>query len=67
MDRGATVPDVTSGRHRVRDRLAEYLAKGYVPYDHSRFGEGSASITLEYSADDFAICACASSRLICEV
>lgn len=51
MLRGASDPSARSGRYPPREGLAEYLARGYVP-DTLR---GSASITLEYAADDFAI------------
>ena len=55
MDRGASSPAARSGGHVVREGLADYLAKGYVPHSSSRSGQQSASITLEYATDDFAI------------
>jgi predicted alpha-1,2-mannosidase len=55
MDRGASDPDARSGGHLVREGLADYLAKGWVPFSSSRTGAGSASITLEYATDDFAV------------
>lgn len=51
MIKGATQPDTLSGKHIVREALSEYLSKGYV----SSSTPGSASITLEYAVDDFAI------------
>ena len=51
MDRGASAPDTTSAGHPVREGLESYLSKGYVSSDDW----GSASITLEYAIDDFAI------------
>jgi predicted alpha-1,2-mannosidase len=59
MDRGASDPSARSGGHPVRERLAAYLEKGYVPYSGSRTGAQSASITLEYATDDFAVAALA--------
>ena len=47
MDKGASQPGVTSGGPQVRGGLKDYLGLGYVP--------GSASITLEYDSDDFAL------------
>jgi predicted alpha-1,2-mannosidase len=55
VDRGASVPGTRSGGHLVRQGLEAYLKKGYVPYDDSRTGAQSASITLEYATADFAI------------
>src|SRR5579883_2233424 len=51
MVEGATLPGTHSGKHVVREALGEYLAHGYV----STGTPGSASITLEYAVDDFAI------------
>lgn len=51
MIAGATRPDMLSGKHIVRENLSEYLSSGYVSTDAA----GSASITLEYAVDDFAI------------
>jgi predicted alpha-1,2-mannosidase len=59
MDRGASDPGARSGGHLVREGLAAYLDKGYVPYATSRTGAQSAAITLEYATDDFAIAALA--------
>ncbi len=47
MDRGASIPDITSDGRKVRGGLPDYLSLGYVP--------GSAAITLEYCNDDFAL------------
>ena len=47
MDKGASVAGIKSGGHTVREGLSDYLNLGYV----SR----SASRTLEYVNDDFAI------------
>jgi hypothetical protein len=45
MDRGASLPDVTSDGRKVRGGLPDYLSKGYVPEN--------AAVTLEYCTDDF--------------
>jgi predicted alpha-1,2-mannosidase len=58
MIEGATQPDTHSGKHVVREALSEYLAHGYVSTDTP----GSASITLEYAVDDFAIVPSCSAR-----
>jgi len=55
MERGASTPGVKSAGHLVREGLTAYLEKGYVPYASTRVGGLSASITLEYASDDFAI------------
>ena len=47
MDKGASQPGVTSDGHMVREGLHEYKTLGYVPE--------SASMTLEYCNDDFAL------------
>lgn len=47
MHKGASVAGTTSDGHAVRDGLADYIAKGYVPT--------RASVTLEYCVADFAI------------
>lgn len=52
METGASVPGIRSGRYPVRDGLATYLAHGYVDQAASA---DSASATLEYATDDFAI------------
>lgn len=51
MDHGASDSAATSGGHTTREALSDYLGLGYLPSDQG----GSASITLEYSIDDFAI------------
>jgi predicted alpha-1,2-mannosidase len=51
MDRGASDPAARSGRYPPREGLADYLRLGYVPASAPE----SASITLEYATDDFAI------------
>ena len=51
MVTGATQPGTLSGKHVVRESLGEYLNSGYVSTDTAE----SASITLEYAVDDFAI------------
>ena len=47
MIRGASIPGTTSDGRKVRDGLTEYMQLGYVP--------GAASVTLEYTNDDFAL------------
>ena len=51
LARDATDPNVTSGGFPVREQLADYLTKGFVPAGVPF----SASIVLEYCNDDFAI------------
>ena len=51
MDRGASDPSARSGTYTPREGLADYLRLGYVPSTIP----GSASISLEYATDDFAI------------
>lgn len=51
MDRGASDPFARSGTYVPREGLADYLRLGYVPSTLP----GSASISLEYATDDFAI------------
>jgi len=51
MDRGASDPSARSGTYAPREGLADYLRLGYVPSTV----RGSASISLEYATDDFAI------------
>ena len=51
MDRGALVVGTKSGGHTVREGLQDYLNLGYVSTSTSQ----SASRTLEYANDDFAI------------
>ena len=51
MEVGASGVDTKSGRNLTREGLAQYLALGYVPTSVT----GSASITLEYAVDDYAI------------
>ncbi len=56
MDKGASRPGTTSDGHLVRAGLEEYMSKGYIPESASdRGGSHSASITLEYCNDDFAL------------
>ncbi|ANZ43128.1 alpha-1,2-mannosidase [Lentzea guizhouensis] len=56
--KGATSVDTTPGAYQERPGIAEYVKLGYLPNtdvargDHARVG---ASITLEWSVDDFAI------------
>ncbi|WP_338067455.1 GH92 family glycosyl hydrolase [Crossiella equi] len=56
--KGATTVDTTPGAYQERPGITEYLKHGYLPNtdvakaDHNRAG---ASITLEWSVDDFAI------------
>ena len=50
MDHGASNTAASSGGHTTREGLSDYLSLGYLPSDQG----GSASITLEYSIDDFA-------------
>ncbi len=52
MEYGASQPGARSGRDLTREGLADYLAHGYVA--EQTIG-GSASRTLEYAADDFAL------------
>lgn len=52
MDRGASVVGTKSGGHTVREGLQNYLDLGYVS---TSTGGQSASRTLEYVNDDFAI------------
>lgn len=51
MDMGASQPGARAGRYHSREGLSDYLGPGYV----STRLQGSASITLEYATDDFAI------------
>ncbi len=51
MDLGASSPTAYSGTYHPREGLDDYLKLGYV----STRTSGSASITLEYATDDFAI------------
>lgn len=69
MVRGATQPcRSANGEYVERQGLAQYLARGYLPYDldvnvrnaNSIYGDpeaiwGSAATSLEYAIDDFAI------------
>ncbi|WP_439658713.1 GH92 family glycosyl hydrolase [Lentzea sp. HUAS TT2] len=56
--KGATSVDATPGAYQERPGITEYVKRGYLPNtdvargDHARVG---ASITLEWSVDDFAI------------
>ena len=52
MERGADVTTTKSGGQLVREGLSEYLNLGYVATDT---GIHSASETLEYESDDFAL------------
>lgn len=51
MNAGASLPGTRSGQYPVREGLSDYLQLGYV----SAQTPLSASITLEYAIDDFAI------------
>jgi len=51
MELGASNPAALSGKHHPREGLSDYLKLGYV----STRTAGSASITLEYATDDYAI------------
>ena len=53
MAAGASQPGTHSGRYEVREGLSDYLNLGYVSTNTLSYG--SASITLEYALDDFAI------------
>src|SRR6266849_1324952 len=53
MVAGASQPETHSGRYEVREGLSDYLSLGYVSTNTLPYG--SASITLEYAIDDFAI------------
>jgi predicted alpha-1,2-mannosidase len=58
MLKGATVPGTGIHGYTQRPRLAEYLQRGYVPlYSLGLDNDvvGSASVTLEYANDDFAV------------
>ncbi len=77
MLRGATAPcSSANGEYLERQGLAEYLRRGYVPFDldtgtrnaNSIYGSpesvwGSAATTLEYAVDDFSIAQLAGRRL----
>ena len=51
MDHGASDVKASSGGHATREGLADYLSLGYLSSEQG----GSASITLEYAVDDFAV------------
>ena len=53
MDAGASHPGTLSSHYEVREGLSDYLKLGYVSTNTLSYG--SASITLEYATDDFAI------------
>ena len=53
MDTGASIARTRSGRYEVREGLTDFLNLGYVSIQGSP--GASASITLEYAIDDFAI------------
>jgi predicted alpha-1,2-mannosidase len=53
MEAGASYPGMRSRRYAVREGLRDYLNLGYVSVQRSP--GASASITLEYAIDDFAI------------
>jgi predicted alpha-1,2-mannosidase len=58
MLKGATEPGVGIHGYRERPGLAEYLKRGYIPYEPSGCdgaGDNAASVTLEYATDDFCI------------
>ncbi len=54
FDTSGALKAMTSGQSQEREGYADYLRLGYVPADVQR-GLSSASITLEYANDDFAI------------
>ena len=53
MEMGASIAGTRSGHYEVREGLSDYLNLGYVSIQGSP--DASASITLEYAIDDFAI------------
>jgi predicted alpha-1,2-mannosidase len=53
MEEGASYVGTHSGRYAVREGLSDYLNLGYVSTQGNP--GGSASITLEYAIDDFAL------------
>lgn len=58
MLKGANTPGIGIHGYRERPGLAEYIERGYVPYEPSSYdgaGINAASVTLEYSNDDFCI------------
>ena len=58
MLKGATQPGVGIHGYRERPGLAEYLKRGYVPFEPAGYdgaGANAASVTLEYANDDFCI------------
>jgi predicted alpha-1,2-mannosidase len=54
FDTAGALHAMISGQPQIREGYAEYVKLGYVPADLSS-GLSSASITLEYANDDFAI------------
>jgi predicted alpha-1,2-mannosidase len=52
FDAGGALKAMLQGQPQIREGLLDYLKLGYVP---SSIGIPTASITLEYSVDDFAI------------
>lgn len=54
FDTSAALQAMIDGQSQVREGFAQYVSLGYVPADLSA-GLSSASITLEYANDDFAI------------
>ena len=58
MLKGATETGIGIHGYRERPGLAQYVKRGYVPFEPSGFdgaGDNAASITLEYANDDFCI------------
>ncbi len=51
MEAGASDVNARSDGHVLREGLADYLNKGYIPGT----GYHSSAVTLEYSSDDFAL------------
>ena len=54
FDTAGALHAMTSGQSQIREGYSDYLKLGYVPVD-LQSGLPAASVTLEYSGDDFAI------------
>ncbi len=54
FDTAGALQAMTGGQSQIREGFADYVSLGYVPADYQS-GLSSASITLEYASDDFAI------------
>jgi predicted alpha-1,2-mannosidase len=54
FDTSAALQAMINGQSQVREGYTDYVTLGYVPADYEP-GLSSASITLEYTSDDFAI------------